>query len=151
MCVCVYVCNYCFKKKQTTWPTFLLIKLKRHGQIHNPFNTSKYMLCEQDPKDCTLYLKPYWSTTKLKKTGIFHHFLQFTKLHSFCTHLFHFIDEKHLRLFIKISNSIIYYSHFKKYMYTQTNLYSKNMIFWSLWVFWIYRITQDIITFKFFI
>ena len=36
-----------------TWPTFLLIKSKQHGQMKNPFKTSKYMLCEQDPKDCS--------------------------------------------------------------------------------------------------
>jgi len=36
---------------------FLLIKSKQLDQIHNPFNTSKYMLCDKDPKDCTFLSK----------------------------------------------------------------------------------------------
>ena len=31
-----------------TWPPFLLIKWKRHGQMKIPFNTCQYVLCEQD-------------------------------------------------------------------------------------------------------
>ena len=47
----------------------------------------------------------------------------------------YFIDDKHLRLLIKISNSIIYYSHFWKDTYTQTNLYSKNIIWFNARLF----------------
>ena len=78
-------------------------------------------------KIVAFYLKLYGNATNLKKPGKFPHFIQFTKLHSSCTHLFHWrqtptIFDKDTQL-----NHLLFV--FLKNTYTETNLYSKSIFF----------------------
>ena len=70
------------------------------------------------------YLKPYGSTTNRKKTGIFHHFLQFTKLHSFCTHLFHW--RQTLKIVDKDKQlNYLLFTFLKRYIYTNKSVFKE--------------------------
>ena len=86
---------------------------------------------ERENISISLKNKPYGSTTNLKKTGIFHYFLQFTQLHSFCTHLFHWrqtptIVDKHTQLLNLLFVFLKRYIYTNKSVFKEYNFFIKN-------------------------